>query len=123
MSNIRAFYNKLASVNHTEEIKEAGVHAIEGGAVGFALATIAKNRAGGLEVEGKPADLIGGIAGLALAPYLPVSASMKDRVRRMSEVAFGIGVYNRTASGAGRPAAPRLPAHGDAAILDAARRL
>lgn len=125
-TSIRALAGNLMKVNHVEELKEAGAHALEGGVAGFVLATIAKNRRGGLDVDGKPADLGAGALGLILAPYLGsvgLSRNTQDRVRRLSEVAFGIGVYNKVAGGGSLGHGGHFPAHGEETVMEAARRL
>jgi hypothetical protein len=127
-TDIRRMASSLMAVNHVGEAKEAGMMALEGGAVGLILGTIAKSRKGGLGVGGHQGDLIGGAAGLLLTPYiakLPVIGDFvghhERRIRNLSQIAFGIGVYNQTVRGGGM----KLLAHGDAEaqVLEAAKRL
>lgn len=127
-TDIRRMASSLMAVNHVGEAKEAGIMALEGGAVGLLLGTLAKNRKGGLGIGGHQADLVGGAAGLLLTPYLahlPVIGSTvahhERRIRNLSQIAFGIGVYNQTVRGGGA----KLLAHGDAEaqVLEAAKRL
>ena len=127
-TDIRRMASSLMGVNHVAEAKEAGIMALEGGAVGLLLGTIAKSRKGGLGVGGQQVDLVGGAAGLLLTPYLahlPVIGDTvrkhEHRLRNLSQIAFGIGVYNQTVRGGGI----KLLAHGDAEaqVLEAAKRL
>jgi hypothetical protein len=128
-TDIRRMASSLMNVNHVSEVKEAGIMALEGGAVGFLLGTLAKSRKGGLSGPGgHQLDLAGGAAGLLLTPYLaklPVIGSTigahERRIKNLSQIAFGIGVYNQTVRGGGA----KLLAHGDAEaqVLEAAKRL
>ena len=127
-TDIRRMASSLMGVNHVGEAKEAGIMALESGGVGFLLGTIAKNRKGGLAAGGHQLDLAGGAAGLLLTPYLAklpiigdVVTKHEHRIRNLSQIAFGIGVYNQTVRGGGM----RLLAHGDAEaqVMEAAKRL
>jgi len=127
-TDIRRMASSLMAVDHVEEAKEAGLMALEGGAVGYLLGSLAKSRKGGLSVGGYQADLAGGAAGLLLTPYLAhlpiIGQTVKNherRIRNLSQIAFGIGVYNHTLRGTGS----KLLAHGDAEaqVLEAAKRL
>ena len=127
-TDIRRMASSLMNVDHVGEAKEAGIMALEGGGIGFLLGTIAKNRKGGLGVGGHQLDLAGGAAGLLLTPYLAKLPVVGDavgkherRIRNLSQIAFGIGVYNQTVRGGGA----KLLAHGDAEaqVLEAAKRL
>jgi hypothetical protein len=120
--------SSLMGVDHVGEAKKAGIMALEGGAVGLLLGTIAKNRKGGLSVGSHQADLAGSAVVLLATPYLakmPVIGSFvghhEKRIRNLAQVGFGIGVYNQTVRGGGI----KLLAHGDAeaAVMKAADRL
>jgi hypothetical protein len=127
-TDIRRQFDALMNIDHFGEAKQAGVMALEGGAVGLLLGTIAKSRKGGLGVGGHQADLAGGAAGLFLTPYLaklPVIGAFvgkhEGKIKNYSQIAFGIGVYNQTVRGGGM----KLLAHGDAEaqVMEAAKRL
>jgi hypothetical protein len=127
-TDIRRMATNLMRVDHLGEAKEAGIMALEGGAVGLLLGTLAKSRKGGLGVARYQADLAGGAAGLLLTPYLaklPIVGETvskhEARIKNLSQVAFGIGVYNQTVRGGGT----KLLAHGDAEaqVMEAAKRL
>lgn len=127
-TDIRRMATSLMNVDHVGEAKEAGIMALKSGGVGLLLGTIAKNRTKGLALGGQQMDLVGGAAGLLLTPYLahlPVIgetvAKHERLIREMSQVSFGIGVYNQTVRGGG----VHLLAHGDAEaqVLKAAEKL
>jgi hypothetical protein len=128
-TDIRKMASSLMAVDHVGEAKHGGIMALEAGAVGLLLGTLAKSRKGGLSGPGgHQMDLVGGAAGLLLAPYLTKLPVIGDfvthherRIQNLSQIAFGIGVYNQTVRGGGA----KLLAHGDAeaAVLEAAGRL
>lgn len=127
-TDIRRMASSLMAVDHLGEAKEAGIMALEGGAVGLLLGTIAKNRKGGLGVGGHQLDLGGSAAVLLATPYLaklpfvgPTITRHETRIKNLAQIGFGIGVYNQTMRGGGM----KLLAHGDAEaqVLEAAKRL
>jgi hypothetical protein len=94
-TGIRKYYDDLmgkANPGEAEKVMEEG---IEAAVVGGILGAISAKRTGGLDAGSAPLDLAGGGLGMAAVMFAPLAPDMRERVRRVSALAIGIGTYRK----------------------------